>query len=86
MTLEDKNVLLNPPQTWGFQAKNDSLQRLLWTHCASDMPPITAARCLTCPPGLNDPYEPFHPEITATWVIFEAKNVPLMIPLRYGNF
>jgi len=80
VTLEAKNVLLNPPQTWQFQAKNDPLQRLFWTHCASGMPPITAARCLICPPGLIDPYEPFHPEITATWVIFEANNVPLIAP------
>ena len=80
VTLEAKNVPLIPPQTWWFQAKNGPLQRLFWTHCASGMPPITAARCLTCPLGLTDSYEPFHPEITATWVIFEAKNVPLAPP------
>ena len=44
------------------------------------MPPITAARCLTCPLDLIDSYEPFHPEITATWVMFEAENVPLNPP------
>ena len=43
MTLEAKNVPLNPPQTWGFQfqAKKDPLQRLFWTHCVLGMPPIT---------------------------------------------
>ena len=39
VTLEDKNVPRNPPQTWGFQAKKDPLQRLFWTHCALGMPP-----------------------------------------------
>ena len=71
---------LNPPQTWEFQAKNDPLQRLFCTHCASGMSPITASRCLTCPPGLSDPYEPFHREITATGVTLEAKNMPLISP------
>ena len=80
VTLEAKNVPLNPPQTWRFQAKNDPLQRLFCTHHASDMLPIAATRCLTCPPGLIDPYEPFHPEIAATWMTFEAKNVPLISP------
>ena len=43
VTLEAKNVPLNPPPTWGFQAKKDplQLQRLFWTHCALGMPPIT---------------------------------------------
>ena len=33
-TLEAMNVPLDPPQTqkWGFQAKNDPLKRLFWTH------------------------------------------------------
>ena len=26
VTLEAKNVLLNPPQKWGFQAKKDPLK------------------------------------------------------------
>ena len=85
VTLEAKNGLLNPPQTWGFQAKNDPLQRLFCTHYASFMPPITAARCLTCHPDLMDPYEPVHPEITATWVTLEAKNMPLISP-EIGDF
>ena len=49
------------------------------------MSPIAAATCLTCATGLMDPYEPFHPEITATWVTVEAKNM-LLIPLSHGNF
>ena len=32
VTLEAKNVPLNPPQEWGFQAKKDPLKRLFWTH------------------------------------------------------
>ena len=79
---------LNPTQTWaswGFQAENDPLQRLFCTHYASFMPPITAARCLTCHPDLMDPYEPVHPEITATWVTLEAKNMPLISP-EIGDF
>ena len=32
------------------------------------------------------PYEPFQPEITATWVTLEAKNVPLNPPQIYGDF
>ena len=84
VTLEAKNVLLNPPQTWQFQAKNDPLQRLFWTHCASGMPPITAARCLTCSLGLMDPYEPFQPEITAIWVTLEANNPQMNPPQTWG--
>ena len=76
-TLEAKNVPLNPPQTWGIQPKNDPRKRLFCTHCTSGMPPITATRCLTCPPGLIDPYEPFHPVITVTWVTMEAKSMHL---------
>ena len=41
VTLEANNQPMNPPQTWGFQAKKDPLQRLFWTHCAFSMPPIT---------------------------------------------
>ena len=44
------------------------------------MPPITAARCLTCPLGPIDPYESFHPESTATCVRMEDKNLPLNPP------
>ena len=31
-----------------------------------------------------DPYEPFQPEITATLVTLEAKNVPLNPPQEWG--
>ena len=48
-------------------------------------PPITKSRCLACPLGLMDPYETFQPDITATWVALEAKNVPWN-PLRHGDF
>ena len=87
VTLEAKNVPWNPPQTWGFQAKNkkDPLQRLFWNHCALGMPPITPitkSRCLTCPLDLMDPNEPHQPEITVTWVTFEANN----LPLKPGDF
>ena len=32
VTLEAMNVPLDPPQTWGFQAKKDPLKRLFWTQ------------------------------------------------------
>ena len=32
LELEAMNVPLNPPQKWGFQAKNDPLKRSFWTH------------------------------------------------------
>ena len=43
VTLEAKNVPLNPPQEWGFQAKNYPLNRklLFWTHQAPGKAPIT---------------------------------------------
>ena len=80
VTLEAKNMPLNTPQTWEFQAKNDPLQRLFCTHCTSGMPPITTVRCLTFPPALIVPYEPLHIEISATWVTLEAKSMPLISP------
>ena len=85
VTLEAKNVPWNPPQTWGFQAKKDPLQRLFWNPCALGMPPITPitkSRCLACPLGLMDPYEPHQPEITVVWVTLEANN----LPLKPGDF
>ena len=48
-------------------------------------PHLPNARCLTCPPGLIDPYEAFESEIKVTLVIFEATNV-LRTPLRNGDF
>ena len=71
---------LNPPQTWGCQAKNDPPETTILYALRIWRVPITAARCLTCPPGLIDPYEPFHPEVTATWVTLEAKSMPLISP------
>jgi len=47
------------------------------------MAPITKSRCPTCPSGPIDPYGSFQPEITATWVTLEAKNMPLKPPLRH---
>ena len=84
MALEAKNVPLNPPQNWGFQAKNDPLKRSFWTHRAPGMALITKLRCLRCPTGPIDPNEPFQPETTATWVTLEAKNVPLNPPQKWG--
>ena len=84
VTLEAKNVTLNPPQTWGFQAKKDPLNLSFWTHWAPGTAPITKSRRLTCPLGPIDPYEPFQPEITATLVTLEAKNVTLNPPQTWG--
>ena len=47
------------------------------------MAPITKSRCLTCPSGLIDPYEPFQPENTATLLTLEAKNVPPKPPQKW---
>ena len=41
VTLEAKNVPLNPPQKWGFQAKNDPPKRSFWTQGAPVRTPIT---------------------------------------------
>ena len=48
------------------------------------MDPITKARCLKCSPGPIDPYEPFQPEISATWVTLEDENMPLNPPQTWG--
>ena len=48
------------------------------------MDPITKARCPTCPIGPIDPYESFQPEIAATLVTLEAKNMPLNPPQKWG--
>ena len=48
------------------------------------MAPITKSRHLTCPTGPTDPYESIQPEITATWVTLEAKNVPRNPPQTWG--
>ena len=45
---------------------------------------ITKSRLWTCPPGPIDPYGPFQPEITATLVSLEAKNVTLNPPQEWG--
>ena len=39
---------------------------------------------MICPLGLIEPYKPFQPEITATYVALEAKNVPLRLPQTWG--
>ena len=54
VTLEAKNVPLNPPQKWGFQAKKDPLKRSFWTHWAPHMAPITKSRHWMCPLGPID--------------------------------
>jgi len=48
------------------------------------MDPFTKARRLTRPTGLIDPYKSFQPEIPATWVTLEDKNVPLNPPPTWG--
>ena len=82
MTLEAKNVPLNPPQKWGFQAKKYPLKRWFWTHLAPDMAPTIEVRHRICPLGPIDPHEPFQQEITATLVTLEAMNVPLNPPQK----
>ena len=76
VTLEAKKVPPNPPQTWGFQAKRDPLRPVRTS--------ITKSRLLTCLPGPIDPCKPFHPEITASLVTLEAKDVPLNPPQEWG--
>ena len=75
---------LNPPQILGFQAKKDPLKLSCWTHSAPVRAPITTSRRQTCPLGPMEPYEPFQPEITATLVTLEAKNVTLKPPQEWG--
>ena len=48
------------------------------------MAPIDKSSSLTCPLGPIDPHEPFQPEITATLVTLEAKNVTLNPPQEVG--
>ena len=47
-------------------------------------PLITKSRPLTCPPGPIDPYKKFQPEIPATLVTLEVKNVTLNPPQTWG--
>ena len=84
VTLEAKNGPLNPPQTEGFQGKDDPLKRSVWTHLALSMTPITKSINLTCLLSFIDPCKPFQPEIKVTWVTLEAKNVPLNPPQKWG--
>ena len=66
-----------PPKRTTSSHRLGSTEDLAW-------PPITKARCPTCPPGPIDPYKSFQTEITATWVILEDKNVPLNPPQTWG--
>ena len=84
MTLEAKNVPLNHPQTWGFQAKKDPPSDYFGPVARMDAPCHQKARCLNCPQGRMNPYEPFQPEIAAMWVTLEAKNVLLNPPQTWG--
>ena len=79
---QDQNA--QPPQKWGFQAKNDPIKRLFWTQWAPVRTPITKSRRLICLSGPMDPYEPFQPEIPVTLVTLEAKNVPLNTLQKWG--
>ena len=86
VTLEAKNVTLNPPQKLGFQAKKDPLKRSFWTQRApgTGRALITKSRRLICPSGPIDQYEPFQPEITDTLVTLEANNVPINPRQKWG--
>ena len=64
------------------------LKKIFSSNCLDHWAPgialITKSRYLTCPPGPIDPYQPFQPEVSATRVTLEAKNVPPNPPQTWG--
>ena len=86
VTLEAKNVPLNPHQRWGVHPKKHPLPPRCLTHRAPGRSPITKSRHLTCPSGPIDPSKPFQLQITVTWVTLEAKNMPPNPPQTLWGF
>ena len=77
VTLEAKNMPLNPLRNGDFRLKttlsSDHFGPI--EHLAG--PPSPNVDVPHVPPGPIDPSKPFQPEITATLVTLDAKNVPL---------
>ena len=79
-TLGAKTVPLNPLRHGDFRLKRPSQAIILDPLSTCHGHYRRKSRCLICPPGPMDPYEPLQPEITVTWATLEAKNVTLNPP------
>ena len=85
MTLEAKNGRPTPLRHGDFKPKMTPSSDCFGPISHLTCPLSPKARYLTCPLGLMDPYEPYQPQITATWVTLEANN-PQLNTLRHKDF